>query len=1123
MQWIRAARFVLQLVAGVATGFYWVPDARALEPGTAFADYAIDNWNVDSGLPQLSILSIAQDHAGYLWIGTQNGIARFDGLRFEIYDRRSVKGVDTNDAAYSLVDAQDRIWFGSDRGVLLHEKGRFEAIRAPKGAVAVHGIVEMSDGTILFATQRGVMRYADHALESAGISEVPSQSLLRDGDTLWMGGVGEVSSWTGGRLTRLPLPIPAADARVTHLAVSKNTLWIGSTVGLFHYASGAITPVALDTLGTDRATSSRNRLNVQSLLVDRDGNIWLGTLDSLFRGRPDGVFERIRDEDFVRNSYVASLFEDREGNLWVGSHTESLFRLWNGWARRLSLRNGLTDPLIWSVSKYGGKIILGSNSNVVQLDEEGPHELIPARQLPNPAVYELNTDNRGRLWIGTRGGLAIYQDGQVSTPATFAPLARLQINAIVPQPDGDVWIGTSDGLFRFRNDVLTRLGEADNAAASRVRAIHVIDKDTVLIGTENGIRRVRADAIDTPNWARPLEGTFVTAIKPIRPGLLGITTRDAGLSLLSAERMLTLTTEHGLPSDNGWAIDIVDGQMYVPTIDGVWRVPVAQLPNPLTESARPIIAEMVLGRRSQRMHCCNGGGRSRSLVDGTGLWFPAIQGAVRIETKAIVKPTLAPTAIVEGLRHAGKWYPAGTPIALGSGPRDVELQFSGIYFRDPKNLHFRYRLEGYDPEWLEAGTRRSAFYTNLPPRSYRLLVQTSMGPSISSTHDGTMEFYFIPYWYERNSVRLLMALVLLALAALGQWRVRERYRLRGLKLEALIEQRTGELRHANELEHGANQALLQANEQLRSEIGERLRAESALQVRNGELLTLNQKLEGTQTQLLQSEKLASVGQLAAGVAHEINNPIGFVRSNLVSLKRYVMDIFGLLRAYETMEEHLPPEHPSRESLLAHRNAIELDYVREDTVSLLAESLEGITRVEKIVRELKEFSHLDDAQWQRVDLHRGIESTLAVASHELRYKAEIVKEFGTLPLVECLPFQINQVFLSLLVNAAHAISERGTITVRTGCDAEEVWVQIADDGIGIDPAILHRIFEPFFTTKPVGQGTGLGLSVSYGIIQRHHGRIDVASKLGKGTSFTIHLPIKARRHSEALPTEPASAA
>ncbi|WP_118182368.1 ATP-binding protein [Paraburkholderia phosphatilytica] len=283
--------------------------------------------------------------------------------------------------------------------------------------------------------------------------------------------------------------------------------------------------------------------------------------------------------------------------------------------------------------------------------------------------------------------------------------------------------------------------------------------------------------------------------------------------------------------------------------------------------------------------------------------------------------------------------------------------------------------------------------------------------------------------------------------------------------------------------------------------------------RNHELSSANAQLEQAHQQLLQSEKLAAIGQLAAGVAHEINNPVGFVLSNLNSLESYVHDLLEVIDAYMGAEASLGTEERGR--LSAARRDADLDYVREDAPALLRESREGLARVREIVVDLRDFSRVDTSHaWEWVDLHRCIESTLNIVGKEVRYRAELVRCFGELPQVRCIPSQIGQVVLNLVINAAHACAGTGTdavsgmVCVRTGIVAGEdaVWIEVQDTGCGIAPENMKRIFEPFFTTKPVGQGTGLGLSVTYGIVSAHGGTIDVRSVVNQGTTFRIVLPV-----------------
>ena len=276
---------------------------------------------------------------------------------------------------------------------------------------------------------------------------------------------------------------------------------------------------------------------------------------------------------------------------------------------------------------------------------------------------------------------------------------------------------------------------------------------------------------------------------------------------------------------------------------------------------------------------------------------------------------------------------------------------------------------------------------------------------------------------------------------------------------------------------------------------------------HSELTEMLGKVEAAQSQLLQSEKMASIGQLAAGVAHEINNPIGFVSSNLGTLGRYVEDLLRVINA-------------AGDSAAAQAIAKEIDlpYLRSDLTALLGESRDGLERVRKIVANLKDFSHVDEAaEWRDADLISGLESTLSVAAHELKYKTDLVRKLQPLPLVRCIPAQINQVFLNLLVNAAQAIPDHGVITLESGQKDGQVWIEVADTGKGMDETTAKRMFEPFFTTKPVGTGTGLGLSICYDVVHKHGGRFEVHSTPGAGSRIRLWLPIAGPAEASAIGT------
>ncbi|WP_459924328.1 ATP-binding protein [Desulfatiferula olefinivorans] len=291
--------------------------------------------------------------------------------------------------------------------------------------------------------------------------------------------------------------------------------------------------------------------------------------------------------------------------------------------------------------------------------------------------------------------------------------------------------------------------------------------------------------------------------------------------------------------------------------------------------------------------------------------------------------------------------------------------------------------------------------------------------------------------------------------------------------------------------------------------------ELTARIRSGiRIIELEDRVKKAGEQLYQSEKMASVGQLAAGVAHEINNPTGFVSSNLKTLAGYQKDVNALLTRYRELKqtirgdanERSPSISEALELIDRKEEELDIDYLMKDSEDLIGESLEGMERIKKIVMDLKDFAHPGEDTMKEADINACLDSTLNVIWNEIKYSAQVKKHYGNLPLVPCFPQQLNQVFMNMIINASQAIEGEGVITLTTDHDASGITVRIKDTGKGIPKENLSRIFDPFFTTKEVGKGTGLGMNVAYNIVKKHRGTIDVVSEVGKGTEFTVHLPL-----------------
>jgi diguanylate cyclase (GGDEF)-like protein len=779
------------------------PVAVAMNPQQPFSAYVLDRWSAEQGLPQITVLNMAEDRAGFLWINTQAAITRFDGDHFVTYDRTTA-GVDTSMLAAAWADPHGGVWFGGAHGLLHERDGRFKSM----DGAAVNAIVDAGDGTPLVATSQGLERVKDGKLVMLDGYTGPAFSLLRDGQTLWIGGVGRVCRRDGSIESAVVTCIkddvaPRQRMLVNHLARASGQLWLGTQIGLMRLDGGHLVPAGLgDALDTQ---------SIESLLTDRSGGLWIGTVEALYRRFPDKNLEQVSDDDIVKRPWVQSLLEDRSGNLWLGTHARGLYRVWNGWTRRVSWREGVVDPLVWSVVRApDGKLVFGTNSDVETFDGKQVRTLIPGSALPNPSAYELYYDRRNRLWVGTRGGIAVFDQGKDVTPPALSVLARWRIDNILEVAADDFWIGTSGGLYHWWNGELTRADPGASTAAATIRSILPLGPDHLYLGTEDGVRELHDGKLTEPVWAAPLRGHFVSRLAMLKPGLLGVGTTDAGIGVMQAGRLRMTSKVEGLPSNNVWTFDVLAGELYVSSADGAWRLPLADLPLPGSPE-RMVSPQRLAGEQRATsvitLHCCNGGAGARSVVDGDVIWYSTTDGVLALDTRALGALPTAPAATVVSIKHDGQQL-FGPEFKLDQGTRDLTISYTAPYLRIG-TLGFRYLLEGYDTDWQDAGMRREVSYTHLPAGTYRFHVAATLPGAAGYGPEATVDIYVKPQWYERSVVRALAALLLcLLLVVLVRWSMRQQ-RLRNTWLEEQIERRTGELSRALERLRVTNLALAQ--------------------------------------------------------------------------------------------------------------------------------------------------------------------------------------------------------------------------------------------------------------------------------------------------------------------------
>ena len=807
-RWTRALTLVLGLCVCIA--------AWALDPAKPFPQYVANSWSIQDGLPQISALTIAQDRQGYIWVGTQDGLARFDGVHFTTFTPEIEPELPGVWVRALLLDRSGKLWIGTYKGLAVYADGHFKAIRPAVQATHlvpdVRALAQTAEGTILAATTTGLMQVANDTLVDVDPTIRPAEALLQRNDGLWIGSTGVVVREQAGQSIRMAMPPEAATAEVTRLVEAQGRIWAGTTRGLFVRDGDAWVAVATE---SDVAGSP-----IGALFLDHDQNLWAGTNSALLRLRDGKVVESIRARPPTTYKIVTSAFEDLEGNLWLGSQTDGLIRIWNGWTRRYSVDDGLSDPVVWSLSKSpDGTLWVGTSVGVDVFEHGRFRTIVPSSALPHPHAYNLLAES-DQLWIGTRHGIVVWRNGHIEAPPILAPLASAQIHGIVRDPDGTLWLPTTIGLFRLDHEGqpdqrLRRYGESEGLTNAHAEVMLRLRDGRLLVGTEGGVFELRGERFVpfgvNAGLPRDLD---VNALQQLSTGAIALGAFSENLYLFDGKHWDRLGTEQGIPPNATFFMTEDDrGYLWMAGIRGIARVPLMDLTRFQRGEIRKVRGEMILNERGDRNagqqgYCCNGSGMSKGFIDGHVLWLPSRDGVVSLDTHGIVKNPLAPNVVIERVEYQGAWHLAmAMPALLDPNARDLIIEFTAPSFQDPHSIQIQYRLVGYDRAWkvLDDPGRRRANYTNLPPGDYTFEVMASNNADVWNPTPARLSFHIQPYFHETPLFQGLIALLIGLLVYMGYRRQRQLHETQRISLEQQVYERNQQLHIANERLENASQ------------------------------------------------------------------------------------------------------------------------------------------------------------------------------------------------------------------------------------------------------------------------------------------------------------------------------
>ncbi len=1101
--------------------------------------------SIEQGLSQSKVFALLQDHKGFVWVGTQDGLNKYDAYSFTVYRHRIEDTTSLSDNyVWSLCeDHTGALWIGTNGGGLnLFDRATEQFIRFthdPNDSTSlsdnyVWTIFEDRAGTLWIGTRFGGLnrfdrttrkftRYMHDPKDPASLSFNYIMAIHEDRkNNLWIGtnggGLDKFDRttekfrhyrvdpktpgslaenrvwavyedlygmlWVGTNNAGLQRYIPSEDKFIQYkndpkdpYSVSSNwiklifedssgRLWIGTNNGLdlYNREDDHFTVFRNDPL--DEKSLSNNAVNAST--VDQTGIIWLGTYGGGLN-KHDPNKEKFRhydrsvsDPNSIGGNQIVSIFEDHEGLIWIGTDENGLDRLDRktnkfthylhregdpaslGHNRVLAIYEDRENTL-WIGTRGGGLSRFNRSTNTFtnfKLDKENPNSPV------NNIIYLILEDKKGNLWVATRGkGLNRFdrKTGEF-IPYRYDPQSLTDniIYTLYETTSGDLWVGTNGGgLVRIHTD-------------SNLHKRYTHDKTNPASISHNIVLSMYED----------------------RFGSLWVGT-SGGLNRfdLRTESFTRFTQADGLPNDAVFGIlEDRQGHLWLSTNKGLSRF----------DPSGAGFADNGKSKGAFRNYDVSDGLQSNEFNQGAYLrardgymFFGGINGFNVFHPDSIRENRHVPPIVLTGFKKFNKDVRLEKNISetdrieLSYKDYVFSFEFAALNFSSTEKNTYAYLMEGFDKDWNYVGNRRFASYTNLNPGEYVFRVKGANSDGVWNEHGASVRIIISPPFWQTWWFRIIMAVFIFGVAfGIYSLRIANIEKQKNL-LEVQVQERTKEISEKNKI----------------------------LDQQNTELADKNQQIRLQQAQIIQSRKMTALGQMVAGIAHEINNPLTFVKGNLDHFRQTLHE-FVKSREYETLPNDMK------------------EMVRNDLIPAVHSSLVGSNRIKDIVENLKRFSAINESEWKEADVNAHIEIIidLFIRKHE---DITVIKDYGDIPMLWCFVSDLNQCFVNILNNSvlairdaeSHRIIEKGggIISVKTEKEFSEagdfIRVRFIDNGIGIPSDIQEKIFDPFFTTRETGSGKGLGLTETFGIIQKHQGRIEVKSEEKKGSEFILTLPLK----------------